>query len=279
MRKMKKTMYLLLALVMTLSVGFAVNGTEAKAADDKLKAPKNVRCGIGMANSGYAEIPVASMEKKGDVKNIKVYDSKGKKKTKDAVVRKTRLRRYSSKDSEGSQSYAELQFYAKKAGKYVVKYDLYENGKKKGKTRQFNIRANGYGKVLSSVVVDKKDIRKYVSGYNPDSYYTTKDKISIKFKVAPGCKIKKIEMLYYDKNGKMKTKKIKNGQKVTLGKYGNSYTNTSDSSYTTSSKDMWAETTFRITYTDSYDQYNTKAKQETYYYVYKKAAKWYKSKY
>lgn len=269
MRKMRRIMCLLLALVMTLSVGFAVNGTEAKAADDKLKAPKNVRCGVGMANSSSVNIPVASKEKKGDVKNIKVYDSKGKKKSKNAVVKKTRLYR-----SDSNQSYASLSLYAKKAGKYVVKYDVFENGKKKGKTRQFTMKANGYGTALSSVAINKKETRKYIEGYYPTTYYTTKDKITIKFKAAAGCKIKKIEMSYYDKNGKWVTKKVKNGKKVTLGKYAESYSYSSGSS-----KDMWAETRFTITYTDKYDQYNTKAKKTTSYYVYKKATKWYKETY
>lgn len=246
---MKKIMCLLLTAVMTLSVGFAVNSPEAKAAGDKLKAPKNVRCGAGLSNGTSVDIPISA--KKGDVKNIKVY--KGKKKTKDAAAKKTYLYR-----SENYQSYVTLQIHAKKAGKYIVKYDVYEDGKKKGKTRNFTVHADGYGNVLSSVSIDKKNVTKYVSDYQPNGCYTTKDKIKINFKVAKGCKIKKIEMSYYNKKGEYVTKKIKNGQKVTLGNYVGKSSN---------SWSRWASTRFDITYTDSYDQYNTKANRTTSYYV------------
>lgn len=251
MKGMKKIICHLLAVVMTLSVCFAVNGTEAKAADGQLKAPKHVRCGAGLSNGTSVDIPISA--KKGDIKNIKVY--KGKKKSKDAAAKKTYLYR-----SESYQSYATLQVHAKKAGKYIVKYDVYEDGKKKGKTRSFTVHADGYGDVISSVTIDKKNVTKYVSGYQPDGCYTTKDKIKINFKVAKGCKIKKIEMTYFNKKGELVTKKIKNGQKVTLGNYAGK---------SSDSWSRWASTRFDITYTDSYDQYSTKAKRTTSYYVYK----------
>lgn len=263
MKKMKKMMCLLLAAVMVLSAGFAVNGTEAEAADaNTLKAPKAVRCGVGASNGRYVEIPLTS--KTGDIKDIKVY--KGKKKTSNLVVKKAYVYR------DETEPTAELRIYAKKAGKYTVKYNVYADGKKTGKTRKFTVNAKGYGSVLSSVTINKKNVTKYVANYEPTSYYTTKDKIKVKFKAAAGCKVKKIEMVYRDKNGKEVVKKIKNGKKVKLGQYAG-YRSTSYSW----SKDMWAVTTFRITYVDKYSQYDTKAERTTSFNVYKRAKKWYDS--
>lgn len=264
MKKMRKVMCLLLAMVMTLSVGFAVNGTEAKAADNKLKAPKAVRCGIGAANSAYVRIPLTAQN--GDVKNITVYQ--GKKKSKKLVVKRTYVSR-----SE-TRPYAGLDIYAKKAGKYTVKYNVYANGKKQGKVRQFVVNANGYGGALSSVTVDKKNVKKYIANYYPDTYYTSKSKIKIKFKPAAGVKIKKIEVTYINKKGKEVTKAIKNGQKVTLSQNA-----MYDSSKYNWSTNIWARTQFTVTYVDKYDQYNTKELKTTNFSVYRRAAKWFKEAY
>ncbi len=255
MKKMKRIMCLLLAAVMVFSVGFAVNGTEAEAADTT-SAPKAVRCGVGASNGRDLSIPLASNTS--TVKNIKVYQ--GKKKTKNLVVKRV----YTNRDEE--TPYVEYRVYAKKSGKYTIKYNVYTNGKK-GKTQQIKVRAQGYGSSIESVIVNKKNIRKYVANYRPDeTYYTSKDKVTVKFKAAKGCKIKKIEMTYRDKNGKMVTKKIKNGKKVTLGKYASSRS----SSYS-SSKEMWAYTTFEITYKDSYN----KNSDTSYVRIARKAKGWY----
>lgn len=260
MKKRKNIMCLILAAVMTFSVGFAVNGTDAKAAD-KISAPKTVRCGVGEYNRNSVVIPLASNTY--TVKNVKAY--KGKTKTTNLVVKKT----YTSRSE--TNPYVGYSVYAKKAGTYTVKYDVYANGKKKGKTKSFTVKASGYGDAISSVTINKKNVTKYVANYQPTSYYTTKNKIKVKFKAASGCKIKKIEMTYYDKNGKEVTKRVKNGSTVTLGKYAESY------SYGTSSgKSLWASTRFTITYVDKYDQYDSKEKQTTSYTVYKRATKWYK---
>lgn len=259
MKKMKKLMCLLLAAVMVFSVGFAVNGTEAKAAETK-PVPKAVRCGVGASNGSYISIPLA--KNTSTIKNIKVL--KGKTKTKNLVVK--RVYTYRGEDTP----YAEYRIYAKKSGKYTIKYNVYTDGKK-GKTQQIKVRAQGYGAAIDSVTVNKKNIRKYVANYSPNyTYYTSKDKVRVKFKASKGCKIKKIEMTYYDKNGKEVTKKIKNGKKVTLGKYASS----SSSSYS-SSKNMWAYTTFKVTYKDSYDKNNEDPTYEVR--IAKKATKWYKS--
>lgn len=261
MKKMKKMMCLLLAAVMVFSVGFAVNGKEAKAAEaeNKMPVPKAVRCGVGAYNDNYVSIPLA--KNTSTVKNIKVY--KGKKKTKNLVVKKV----YTSRSEV--EPYAEYRLYAKKSGKYTIKYNVYTDGKK-GKTQQIKVRAQGYGNSIESVTINKKNIRKYIADYSPNyTYYTTKDKVKVKFKAAKGCKIKKIEMTYYDKNGKEVTKKIKNGKKVTLGKYAYSRS----SSYS-SAKDMWAYTTFKVTYKDSYDKNNEDPTYEVK--IAKKAKAWYK---
>lgn len=265
MKKMKKVLCLLLAAVITVSMGLAVNGQEAQAAD-KLKAPKAMRCGVGQRNSNYVRLPIAS--KTDVIKNIKVY--KGKSKSKNLVIKKT----YKSLDE--TNPYVGYSIYAKKAGKYTVKYNVY-NGKKKGKTKKFTVHAKGYGDAIASVSINKKNVTKFNANYYPvSSYYTSKSKIKIKFKAAAGCKIKKVTMSYYDKNGKYVTKTIKNGKTVKLGAYGESY-----SSNYSWSKDTYARTEFTVYYVDKYDQYdyeNGEMASDTYY-VYKKAKKWYKETY
>lgn len=265
MKKMKKVLCMLLAAVITVSMGLAVGGQEAQAAD-KLKAPKAMRCGVGQRNSNYVRLPIAS--KTDVIKDIKVY--KGKAKTKNVVIKKT----YKSLDD--TNPYVGYSIYAKKAGKYTVKYNVY-NGKKKGKTKKFTVHAKGYGDPISSVTINKKNVTKFNANYNPtSSYYTSKSKVKIKFKAAAGCKIKKITMSYYDKNGKYVTKNIKNGKTVKLGTYAEGYS--SDYSW---SREAYARTTFTVYYVDRYSQYqyeDGEMDSDTYY-VYKKATKWYKPSY
>lgn len=256
MKKMKRIMCFLLAAVMTLSVGFAVNGTEAKAADENArKAPKAVRVGVGERYSSYVTIPLAS--KTDVVKNIKVY--KGKSKTKNVVLKRV------EKSSYETDAYVRYAVRAKKAGNYTVKYNVYADGKKKGKTQKFTVYAQGYGNSISKVTVNKKNITKFINAYTPSRYYyTTKNTVKMKFTPAKGCKIKKVEMIYRDKNGKEVTKKIKNGKKVKLGQYAEAY-----SSENYSGKDLYAETTFKVTYKDRCDD-----EENTYYvYVMKKTKK------
>lgn len=283
MKKVKRIMCLLLAMVMACSVGFAVNGTEAKANESpstpvtrRITAPKKALCGIGAAQGETVKIPL--QDTTWTVKNVKAYQ--GKKKTKQLVIRKVYTDLTKTEDDYRREApYAAVTFFAKKAGKYTVKYDLYANGVKAGKGK-FTVKAQGYGSsqgIFSSVAVDGKNMKKFIKTHDPrDVYYTKNNKIKIKFKTTPRYNIAKIEMIYRDANGNQVVKRIKNGKKVKLGQYAN--IKATENSF---QKDTWAETAFKVTFVDKYSQtvydqtngYDEKDHYETYI-VRKRAKKW-----
>lgn len=228
---------------------------------------KKTICGVG-ARYGNSFI-VDLVEKNDSIKNIKVYQ--GNKKTKNLVVKRTY--QYRGYDSSTTAPYARIEFYAKKAGSYKIKFDVYKNSKKKRASRTVNVYANGTGNVISSVTVDGWNVSGYSGNYSPSEYYTTKNSGKINFKLSKGYKIKNIKMFYYNKNGKEVSKTFKNGKKATFGKYASSYS----SSYSSGSE-MWATTRFEITYKNAYAKNKSEREGVVSYYVNKKASKWYKYK-
>lgn len=266
MKKIKKILCILLAAVLCLGTGLAVNGQEAEAAG-KVNAPKKAICGVG-ARYGNS-FTVDLVEKSDTIKNIKAYQ--GNAKTKNLIVKKTY--QFRGDDFSTIEPYARIEFYAKKAGSYKIKFDVYKSSKKKRASRTVNVYANGTGGVISSVTIDGLNVSGYSGNYNPSEYYTTKNSGKINFKLSKGYKIKSIKMIYHGKNGKEVTKTFKNGKKATFGKYAYSYS----SSYSSSSE-MWATTRFEITYKNAYAQNKNGREGVVSYYVNKKASKWYKYK-
>lgn len=262
----KRILSLVLAAVMCCGMGVAVNGTEAEAAA-KVSVPKVVRCDVGMNKSQSVYI---SMPGKDDrVKNIRVYKENGKTKTRDLVVKETSRYHYSNSEGMTYPSTSNLTYYAKKAGVYKIKFDVYKTKKARRSTHTITVRAKENGSsIIQAVTLDGQNIW---DPHNTYSHYTTKKSGKIKFGLADGCKIKKITMSYTDQKGKSHYKTIKNGKKVTFGQYGYQYTST-----TSWNQNMWAGTSFTITYTDKYNQKG--ATYSTIYTIYTKANKWYQYK-
>ncbi len=254
-----KALSLLLAFAFIFGAGFAAGGRDVQAASSVYVVSK-ARCGVGMRYSSTVTVNlVASTD---TIKNIKVYSgTKGSKKTSNLVVKRT----YQYKSSY--RPYADLTFYAKKAGTYRIKFDVYKSSKSKRTSRTVTVFASGYGSSISKVTLDKTTATS--SAANMSSYYTTKSSAKVKFTMAKGLKIKKITASYLDQNGKVKTKTFKNGSKITFGKYGSS----SDTDYIWQ-RGMFAYTHFVISYTDSYAQ-DDSAVYTAYYTIYTKASKWY----
>lgn len=269
MKKAKKHLCILLAAVLCLGTGLAVNGQEAEAAG-KVVAPKKAICGVGASHASSFTVDLA--EKGDTIKNIKVYQ--GSKRTKNLYVRKTYLNKGYESETYSEAPYARINFYAKKAGTYKIKFDVYKSNKKKRTSRTVSVYANGTGDVISSVTIDGRNVSGYSANYTPTDYYTTKNNGRIKFNLAKGYKIKNIKINYYSKNGNEITKTFKNGKKATFGKYAYSYS----SSYSAQNS-MWAVTRFDITYKNSYAKNKSEKEGVVSYYVNKRASKWYKAKY
>lgn len=67
-----------------------------------------------------------------------------------------------------------------------------------------------------------------------------------------GYSLKSITMITYKKSGKEIRKKIKNGAKVTLGKYRYISDNSQDTNYDSWGAHLLAQTRFEIVYKDKY---------------------------
>ncbi len=230
----KRILCMLLAVIMTCSMGLAVNSMEAEAAAKKVSVAKYVRCGVGVEN--YTSTSVSMPGKDDNIKNIKVYE--GKKTTKNLVVKQT------YRGGGAYSSLATLTMYAKKKGTYKIKFDVYKSKTSKRSSHTITVYAkrNGGG-VLKTVTIDNKKIYD-ADNHDPNpntmagGYYTTAKSGKVKFTLNEGYKITKIE-IYASKN-----KKFKNGSKVTFERAKN----TSDS--TSWSKPMFGTNRFVIHYTD-----------------------------
>lgn len=257
MKKLKKIICGFLVMVMSVTLLFAADSQTALAAGS-VYVNSDVRCGVGMRYS--SAIKVSLVDTNDTIKNIKVYQ--GKKKTNNLVVKLT------EKNTGSYSPYAYLTIYAKKAGTYKIKFDVYKSSKRKRTSRTVRVHAQGYNSVISSVKLNGKNIIK--SSSDTYSAYVSNKSAKVKFGLSNGYKIKKITVSYRDQNGREKTKNFKNGKKLNLGNYGYSYDN---NNYW--QKGMWAYTKFTITYKDKYAQDVNYNEGTVTYYIYKKATKWY----
>ena len=252
-KKLKGFICCTLAIMLVFSGVVATSTQEVSA--DIIPATSKVRCGVGMKHSNSLFV---SFAKKGD--SIKKLKSSSK----NLVVKQT-----SVVDSNYSDSrYSRLEFYAKKKGQYTITFDIHNANGKKYDSRRIEVSANGTGHVITSAKIDGKNM--FTNTHYSNKYYTTKKNGKIKFSMASGCKIQKIEVLMFGKNGNVSTKSFKNGGKVTFGIYGYSYKD-QDYSYTQWSKAFYAETRFNIYF---YDSLTNKDRVATYY-VLRPASKWY----
>lgn len=252
----------LIVTVLTLALALGCvpcTTTEVQAAT--IYVPNNQRCGVGPRYYSNADIYLASSSNV--IKNIKTYS--GKRRTQNLVVKQT----YKYKYKEASRPYLRLTFYAKKTGTYRITFDIYKDSKAKKKmtSRTIKIHASTFGSIVSKVNLNGKSI----IGKNPSNrstYYTSLSSARVKFSLAKGCRIRGIKVVKRDQNGNDRTYGFSNGRKVSLGRYGVF----SDDDYSWS-RGMWASTTFKITYRDSYAQDTTK-NYTTEYTLYRRATKW-----
>lgn len=250
----KKAFSLVLAFMLCFTAVASINTIQAEAAS-VVTVPNGVRCGVGMDRYSYFSVNL--VESTDYCKIAKI--TKNGKATKDLVVKRT-YKSYSS-----YYPYEEFSFFAKKAGTYKIKISVYMAGKKKRTDRVVTVHANGAGRALETVKLNGKRIN---SDRNDYSYYTTKSKAKMSFKMAKGCKIKQIKVQYLNQNGQEVTRNFKNGSAITFGKVGYG-----SSTYSYQSNNMWAYTRFTIYYTDSYRLDATEELSSSFT-IYTRATRW-----
>lgn len=237
----KRMLCMLSALCMALGVLLA-SGVEASAATAAKKAH------IGVTSQYSNAITVTFEEGDYKIANLKTPS--------DLIARVTYVRSSSNEntyDENYPWGYAEISLYAKKAGTYKkVTFDVVDRT----------------GEVTSSHTVKVKADTSYAiksasfAGSTKVYGLTTKKKGAFKVKMNSGYTLKGITMTTYNKSGEAVTKKISNGDTVTLGKYRskNVYEDTSTREQWNAS--LFAPTYFEISYTDSY---TGETKTATYY--------------
>lgn len=246
MKMTKRISSLILALLMVITL-FAVP-TPTYAAE-RGGVPSKVRVYSG----SYTDNAIAfNYANPGDqIKNLKSSSS-------NLVVKQTYQREESNTYSTSSENYAQIGVYAKKEGKYTVSFDIYsKDGSAKRSSHKVTVFAKNDSPV-SSIKLDGKNIWDADS----NSAFTTKKSAKLSIKMAKGYTLKKIVIRTYDKDGKTVEKEVKNNKKITLGKYGYSYSYNYQSTYSPEnwysywSKSISAPTYIEITYKDKWTKQN-----------------------
>ena len=250
-KKSRSFIYGLLAMVLIVGTVFITSSFKVTAVS-RVTVPSNTRCGVGMRNSSSITVRLVT---KGDyIKNLKSN-------SKNLVVRQTY--RY-----DASNPYVQLQFYAKKKGTYRIRFNVHHANNKKYTSRSIKVHAAGTGGVIASCAINGKNVMN--NSYYSSTYYTTKKSGKVRFKLSAGYKISKIDVIKYDQNGNSVPKRFKNGKSIKYGVYGYSYYSNS-CNYSVSNKGFFADTQFRITYKDNYN--NTTG--TTSFFITRPATRWY----
>lgn len=239
MKNLKKMLSALLALALLLTV-FTVPTLEVNAATYG-KVPSKVRIIPHTVTNSPITFDLA--DEKDKITNIKTS-------SKSLKAKQTYNYVYNSKTSpENNQKYAEIDVYATKQGKYTLTFDILKGNGKKRSTHKITVYA--YDDVpLKALKINNKS---YL-----DFDLLTGNSGKIKVTMNKGYKLKKLEYGVYNKDGsKMTYKKIKNGSKITFGKYFYKYdydfTSTNSSFYYNYwTRGLMAPTKIRITYIDKY---------------------------
>lgn len=240
-KTLKRSICFLLAIAMVVT-SLLIPDTKALAATSE---QKKVHIRVGEYDSSAIKVKFA----KGD---YKITNLKSSGKNLHARVTGTdSASREDEWDSEYPWGYAQIGLYAKKKGNYTVTFDVINHDKK--------VTSSHSVKVYVTNEYPIKNVT-YANGYY---FYGIAKKGSGKFKVnmTKGYKLKSITMTTYNKSGKPVTKKIKNGAKVTLGKYRYKSEYSKSSTYESWWADLLARTEFTITYADKYTK---EAKEITY---------------
>ncbi len=236
---MKKAAKRIIGIVSAICVAVSmlmVCDIPAQAATDK--APAKVHIGLKQTYSNSIEVKFSQ----GDYKIQNVKSS-----SKNLTYRVTDISSTSSErtyDKEKPWGYGRIGLYAKKKGTYKVTFDVVD--------KDMNVTSSHSVKVYAN----KETGIKKITFAGKDVIYTggicSSGSGAFKVTMNKGYTLKSITMTAYNKSGKAAQKKIKNGAKVTLGKYRyiSEKTDTSYSNWWYA--DFLAQTKFEIVYKDKY---------------------------
>lgn len=202
-------------------------------------APAKVHIGLKQTYSSNIEVKFSQGDYK--IQNVKCS-------SKNLTYRVTYVSSTSSKrtyEKDKPWGYGQIGLYAKKKGTYTVTFDVVDKNMNVTSSHSVKVYANKEVGV-KKVTFAGKDATYGTGGIWPSG--------SGAFKVTmnKGYTLKSITMTTYNKSGKATLKKIKNGAKVTLGKYRyiSEKTDTSYSNWW--SAELLAQTKFEIVYKDKY---------------------------
>lgn len=172
-------------------------------------------------------------------------------------------------NTEHPYGYATLRLYAQKPGKYKVTFQVCNTQGKKVSKHTVQVTAKEM-----DLEYYHPAIKKVTFAGKQDIFGTLTNKKSGKFKVKmqKGYKLNSIIMGYYDANGNLIERPIKNNSKVTLSSYAykveHDYKSTWDPNYWYYylNTGFFAGTSFRVEYTNK----KTKEISTRYYYLYRK---------
>lgn len=193
---------------------------------------------------------------KGDYKiaNLKANNS-------NLILRTTYVNSFdkeSSYETEHPYGYAEIGMYAKKKGTYTVTFDVIGRGNTVRKSHSVKVYATNDYAIKKAEFAGKTE------------FYGISSKAKGKFKVTmtKGYQLKSISVTTYNKAGKAVTKKVKNGQAITLGKYRSKRIYEQSSKWDDWYADLLAETEITVTYKDKY----TREEKTAYYTLFRAPA-------
>ncbi len=170
-------------------------------------------------------------------------------------------------------------YYAKKKGTYTVSFKVYDKDKKALETVKFKVKAKHvYDPDIKSVKYAGKYLYKSVDWTkvsedyeSPAILYTNKKSGKLQVKMGKKCKIKKIEITTYAKNGIKTVKTVKNNKKIKIttavGGTETYKTDYSDYSYDMTRSPLFGQTDIKIYYTRKGKKYTNEDKCDTSYYT------------
>lgn len=210
-------------------------------------APAKVHIGLKQTYSSNIEVKFSQGDYK--IQNVKCS-------SKNLTYRVTYVSSTSSKrtyDQDNPWGYGQIGLYAKKKGTYTVTFDVVDKNMNVTSSHSVKVYANSETGIKKVTFAGKI---KYTADRGSNGIGKSESG-AFKVTMNKGYTLKSITMTTYNKSGKATQKKIKNGAKVTLGKYRY----ISDKSQNTSSYDSWnadllAETRFEIVYKDKYSNQN-----------------------
>lgn len=212
-------------------------------------APQKVHIGLKQFSDYNSRIEVKFSQGDYKVQNVKTS-------SKNLICRVTNIDATSSKrtyQTDNPWGYARIGLHAKKKGTYTVTFDVVDKNMNVKSSHSVKVYANNEVGVKKVTFAGKTSFTSLPpnSGYGLNAIGQSGSGV-FKVSMNKGYSLNSITMVTYKKSGIAVRKKIKNGAKVTLGKYRSISGQSQSSEYDEWYADLLAETRFEISYKDKY---------------------------